>query len=100
MTTELYNRITTQISAELARGVRPWAKPWDASHAAGPISIPLRHNGTPYTGINVLMLWASAMQCGYTAPIWITYKQAQALGGHVSKGAKGTQVVYANKIVK
>ncbi|MGZ2385126.1 hypothetical protein ACVIDN_006550 [Rhizobium brockwellii] len=26
-------------------------------HAASEVSRPLRHNGQPYTGINVLLLW-------------------------------------------
>jgi antirestriction protein ArdC len=80
----------------LEQGVRPWNKPWAAGHVAGPISRPLRSNGKPYSGINVLMLWATAMERGYSAPIWMTYKQAQELGAHVRKGEKGTLVVYAS----
>lgn len=57
-----------------------------------------RINGTPYNGINVLMLWASAVERGFAAPIWMTFKQAQELGGHVRKGEKGSLVVYANTI--
>ncbi len=79
----------------LRRAVRPWMKPWDAAHAAGPVSKPLRHNGQPYSGINILMLWASAMERGYSAPIWMTFRQARDLGAHVRKGEKGALVVYA-----
>ena len=61
---DVYSRITDQIIAELEQGVRPWMKPWDAAHAAGPVSKPLRHNGQPYSGINIVMLWASAMEKG------------------------------------
>jgi antirestriction protein ArdC len=43
------------------------------------------------------MLWATAMERGYSAPIWMTFKQAQELGAHVRKGEKGTLVVYASK---
>ena len=60
----------------LEQGVRPWIKPWDAEHAAGRITRPLRHNGQPYSGINILMLWASAVEHGFAAPIWMTFKQA------------------------
>ena len=52
---------TNRIIAELEAGVRPWNKPWSAEHAAGRITRPLRHNGVGYNGINVLMLWWSAM---------------------------------------
>lgn len=37
-------------------------------------------------GINVLILWSEAAERGYTSPNWMTYRQAQALGGHVRKG--------------
>lgn len=100
MKSDIYNRITDQIIAELEKGVRPWHKPWDAGHVAGPISRPLRSNGKPYSGINVVMLWATAMERGYSAPIWMTFKQAAELGAHVRKGEKGALVVYASKITR
>ena len=64
------------------------------------MSRPLRINGQPYSGINVLTLWASAMERHYAAPIWMTFKQALELGGHVRKGEKGSPVVYANTIIR
>ena len=78
--------MTERILADLAQGVRPWMKPWSASHTEGKISRPLRFNGTPYRGVNVLLLWGEALDRGYQAPIWMTYKQAQELGGQVRKG--------------
>lgn len=100
MNMDVYTRITDKIITELEKGERPWMKPWNAEHAAGNITRPLRHNGLPYSGINVLMLWGEAIEKGYNAPIWMTFKQAHELGGHVRKGEKGSQVVYANTIVK
>ena len=97
---DVYTRITDKIVASLEQGVRPWMKPWSAEQAAGRITRPLRHNGQPYSGINILMLWASAMEQGFAAPIWMTFKQAQELGAHVRKGEKGSLVVYANTITK
>jgi antirestriction protein ArdC len=66
-----------------------------SSHAAGHITRPLRGNGIPYQGINILMLWGAAMEKGYSAPIWMTFKQALALGGAVRKGERGSLVVFA-----
>ena len=100
MSNDIYQRVTDQIVAELEKGTRPWLKPWNAEHAAGRITRPLRANGIPYRGINVLMLWASATERGYAAPLWLTYKQAQELGGQVRKGEKGSLVVYANTITR
>jgi antirestriction protein ArdC len=97
---DIYTRITNQIVSALEQGVKPWTQPWNAAHAAGPVSRPLRHNGQPYAGINVLTLWASSMERHYSAPIWMTFKQALELGGHVRKGEKGSPVVYANTIVR
>jgi antirestriction protein ArdC len=45
--TDLYARITNRIVAELEAGTRPWLKPWNAEHASGRVTRPLRHNGTP-----------------------------------------------------
>ncbi len=95
---DVYERVTAAIVAALEAGTRPWMQPWNAAHAAGSISRPLRHDGTPYRGINVLLLWLAAMDNGYLAPHWMTYKQAQELGGQVRKGEHGSLVVFANAI--
>jgi antirestriction protein ArdC len=97
---DLYTRITSRIISDLEQGVRPWLKPWNAEHAAGRITRPLRHNGEPYRGINVLSLWGEAMANDYTCPIWMTYKQAQELGAQVRKGERGSLVVYADRFRK
>lgn len=64
------------------------------------MSRPLRHNGLPYQGINILILWATAMEQGYSTPIWMTYQQARELGSQVRKGEKSAQVVYASAYTK
>jgi len=97
---DIYTRITNRIIADLEQGVRPWFKPWNAEHAAGRITKPLRHNGVPYKGINVIMLWSDAMAKGFTCPIWMTYKQAQEIGGQVRKGETGSLVVFANTVTR
>lgn len=97
---DLYTRVTSAILSDLERGVRPWLKPWNAEHAAGRISRPLRAGGQPYKGINVLSLWESATSQHFTAPIWMTFRQAKELGANVRKGAKGTLVVYADRITR
>ena len=97
---DIYTRVTDSIIADLEQGVRPWVKPWSGEHAAGKISRPLRYNGTPYSGINILMLWSASVEKGYTAPTWMTFRQASELGAHVCKGEKGSLVVYANSITR
>jgi antirestriction protein ArdC len=100
MKADVYQRITDQIVSELEKGVKPWLKPWNAEHAAGRITRPLRGNGVPYRGINVLMLWSAAMEKGYAAPVWMTFKQAIELKANVRKGEHGSLVVYADKIIR
>ena len=97
---DIYTRVTDRIIADLEQGVRPWVRPWNAEHAAGCITRPLRHNGQPYSSINILMLWAQSVSEGFAAPIWMTYRQAQELGAQVRKGEKGSLVVYANSITR
>jgi antirestriction protein ArdC len=97
---DVYSRITAQIVEHLEKGVRPWIRPWNAEHAAGRITRPLRHNGQPYSGINILSLWMSALAQNFAAPIWMTYRQASELNAHVKKGEKGSLVVYANAITR
>jgi antirestriction protein ArdC len=100
MRTDVYQKITDQIVAALEQGVRPWHQPWQAEHSAGRITRPLRGNGIPYQGINVLMLWSAAIEKGYAAPIWMTFKQALDLKASVRKGEHGSLVVYADKIIR
>jgi len=97
---DVYSRVTSRIIESLEQGVRPWMKPWAASHTEGRISRPLRANGTPYRGINVLLLWGEAIEKGYSRNIWMTYKQAEEIGAHIRKGEHGSLVVYADRMTK
>jgi hypothetical protein len=67
---DVYTRVTNQIVEQLERGVRPWMRPWNAEHAAGRITRPLRHNGENYHGINIIVLWIMAEAQGSNCPYW------------------------------
>ncbi len=97
---DVYTRVTNRIIEELEQGVRPWLKPWNAEHAAGRITRPLRFNGEAYKGINILMLWQSAELQGYSCPFWLTFQQAKELGGFVKKGEHGSPVVFSSTFKK
>lgn len=82
----VYETITDRIVAQLEAGTAPWRRPW-----GGKFRFPKNIiSGKEYRGINVFLL--SAM--GYSSPYWLTYKQAQALGGHVRKGEKAAPVIF------
>jgi len=97
---DIYTRITEKIIADLESGTRPWHKPWNGEHLAGRITRPLRHNGLAYRGLNIILLWAASVAHGYTAPTWMTYRQALELGGQVRKGSRGELVIYADRLRK
>ena len=97
---DVYARITDRIIADLEQGVRTWMKPWNAGNTGGRIMRPLRFNGIPYSGINILMLWAESVAKGFGSPTWMTFRQASELSAYVRKGEKGSLVVYANSITR
>lgn len=98
MKKDIYQTITNRIIADLEKGVRPWMKPWSVKNASGRISLPLRSNGVPYRGINILMLWSQSIERGHSSPQWMTFKQAKELGGFVKKGEQASEVVYASTL--
>ena len=88
----MYEQITNQIIDKLNAGVRPWTKPYEG----GGLVMPKRVTGEYYQGINVIMLWMTAMEHGYTSPYWMTAPQAYKLGGS-NKGQKSTVRVMISK---
>lgn len=82
--------ITQAIVERLEAGTRPWIRPWTSAGS----SRPLRACGTPYQGINTVWLWMAAEAAGYSSPTWLTYRQAQLVGGQVRKGERGTIAIF------
>jgi len=97
---DIYTWITERIVEDIAKGVRPWMKPWSGANTTGRITRPLRHNGQPYTGMNTLLLWSEGVTRGFSSPIWMTFKQAVELGAAVRKGERGSTVVFASRFTK
>jgi antirestriction protein ArdC len=82
----VYEIVTEQIIKQLESGNVPWRRPWLCQEPCNLIS------QKPYRGINTFLLSAS----GYPSPFWLTYKQAEKLGGHVKKGEQSHMVVFWN----
>ena len=97
---DVYDRVTACIVAELEKGTRPWLKPWSAPTDDRMPLLPLRANGTPYRGVNILLLWGATFEGGYRSNVWMTYKQAAERGAQVRKGEHGSLVVYADRFTK
>lgn len=92
----LYAEVTSRIIAELEEGRLPWVQPWDSA-ACGCTMPQNGGTGRKYSGINILILWAEVVAKGYFSQRWLTYRQAEAAGGNVRSGEKGTVVCYADR---
>jgi antirestriction protein ArdC len=86
MSATIYQIVTDRITALLEKGVIPWQMPW-TSNQQPPQNLISRK---PYRGINTLLLHSM----GHASPFWLTFRQAQGLGGHVKQGEKGTPVIF------
>jgi len=89
---DVYARITAEIAAAVEAGAGDWRMPWhhDGAAAARPINVA---SAKPYRGINIVALWSAALARGYSAGLWGTYRQWQALGAQVRKRERATTVV-------
>lgn len=86
---KVHDIITARLLDLLAQGHIPWRRPWNALKAAGS-PCPRNISGHPYRGAN----WFLLGMLPYATPIFLTFRQAQALGGHVRKGEQGFPVLF------
>tara|TARA_R110002074_G_scaffold2978_3_gene16387 strand:+ start:644 stop:1516 length:873 start_codon:yes stop_codon:yes gene_type:complete len=95
----IYDDVTQSIITELEQGAAPWVKPWtcNASFTALPQNATTARE---YSGTNILLLWLASTARGFVNPSFLTYKQAEAAGGHVRKGEKGTRIVFAGASIR
>ena len=94
---DLYSEVTNRIIADLEAGRFPWVQPWQSGGGVAPGMPRNALTGRPYSGINVLILWATVIERAYPTQSWLTFRQALDAGGCVRKGEKGTTVVYADR---
>ena len=90
---DVAQQITDSIISELEKGAVPWVKPWRSLKGTPAAGMPYNPvSRTVYRGAN--LFWLQMIASNYSMPWFVTYKQAQTLGGNVKKGVKGTPVVY------
>ena len=76
----------------------PWEKDWANSPNQGS---PLNAvSMKPYRGINRLMTLITQFAMGYNDPRWLTFRQAETLGGHIAKGETSTRVVFWKRVAR
>jgi antirestriction protein ArdC len=88
---DIYQSITDKIIAELEAGTVPWIRPWSGGDDPFPRNALSQR---PYRGINTILLGLEAFCRGYTTHQWLTFRQAQQLGGHVRKGERSSSIIY------
>ena len=86
---QAYEAVTARILDMLSQGQIPWRRPWRAIKGSG-MQHPRNISGNLYRGAN----WFLLGMLSYPHPIFLTYRQAQALGGHIRKGERGFPVVF------
>jgi antirestriction protein ArdC len=82
----VYEIVTEQVIKQLESGVAPWRKPWRCEPPRNLVS------GKEYRGINPFLLASQ----GYGSRYWLTFNQANKLGGHIRKGEKSSIVTFWN----
>ncbi len=80
----IYEIVTTRILEQLGNGKIPWRKTWTTGL---PKSL---GSGEEYRGVNILVLGSTE----FTSRYWVTYLQAQKLGGQIREGERATPVIY------
>ena len=94
MKRDLYQTVTDKIVAQMESGTMPWEKAWSVTGSSIPMNAT---TDRPYSGINVLLFWASA-EAGYARPRFLTFKQALNAGGNVRKGEHGHKVYFYKQL--
>ncbi|SFB50510.1 ArdC family protein [Algoriphagus aquimarinus] len=89
--TDIYQKFTNLIMEKLEQGVIPWKQPWND------MGLPANYlTKKPYKGINLWVL----LSYGHQYPYYLTFKQANALGGKIQKGAKAIPICYWNFVFR
>ncbi|WP_215222703.1 ArdC family protein [Echinicola shivajiensis] len=84
---DVYQIVNERIMSSLEKGIIPWKRPWSI------MGLPKNYqSGKVYKGINLWLL----LSCGHGKPYYLTFKQAESLGGKVRKGSKSIPIVYWN----
>ncbi|MDE1491227.1 ArdC family protein [Xenorhabdus bovienii] len=91
---DIYQQVTDRIISALEKDTVPWKKPWRSAVKQYGGMLPTNAlTGNHYNGVNILLLWVAEEEMGINVNRWLTYRQAQQLGGQVRKGERSTLTV-------
>lgn len=90
----VHEQVTHKLLEQLEQGVVPWRKRWQL---AGPEELPRNLvSDRPYSGINIILLWLTSLEAGYSDQRWLTFNQVKELGGSI-KGQSATRIIFAGQ---
>jgi antirestriction protein ArdC len=93
----IYESVTSQIIAAIEAGAGACVMPWHGSVV--PMAMPKNAaTGLPYHGVNVVALWAQAMNKRLMSGYWASYQQWRKLGAQVRGGERGSMIVFYKKL--
>jgi len=87
---EVYEIITSRIIEKLEAGIIPWHKPWQSVEGMPKNLISKKSIGNKYFMLAV-QIWK---------PYWLSFKQAQELGGNVKKGERARPLFFGTGLMK
>ena len=91
--TDIQQQVTNKIIEQLEKGTIPWKKPFIGNSGAF-FGIPYNFTtDTRYKGINILLLWTSAIERNYSINEWGTLKQWNKLKESVKPNEKGSLII-------
>lgn len=93
---DVHRAVTEQIAEAIRAGAGPFQMPW---HRGAGVTRPMNaQTRAVYRGVNVVALWAQATNKGFISDYWATYRQWQSLGSQVTRGERGSIIVFYKKL--
>ncbi len=94
-------KVMAGLFEKIKQGETPWRKPYKEGEKYAGMGLPRNPSSKHiYSGVNAMALRFAQEENGYSDPRWMTYKQAEQMGGQVRKGEKGTFILVPMRIVQ
>jgi antirestriction protein ArdC len=94
---DIHQHITDKIVSAIEHGAGEFRLPWHRSTGNIMRSVNIASKKA-YRGINILALWATADEKGFSSGVWGTYRQWAEAGAQVRKGEKAAFVVFYKEL--
>jgi len=97
----VHQMVTNIIIEQLENGVIPWQKSWASTELSFAMEMPLNSTTEKYyRGINIVLLWCSAIKHKFPQQEWAGLKQWNRSNEKVKAGESGTMIVYYDTFLK